>query len=433
MGATYSIRSRKRASAAAEAALANDGILQHIFDYAGAGRWLYLAKVSKKWRECYFKAYSRAHCGRCGLRDAAHCTDYRHVFASEAALCHALHNGLQWGGDQVEKRHLRYLAGMYAGLQVLKSAVRLGLLCASKESARVLDGAAASGSLEKVKWLHEELQCPLDNFCLLKHAVRGGALDVVQYLTGLGVPDVDGAWYAVNYGHLDILQFLYRQDSDDDDSFCTSAADRGDLVMLKWLRDNGCEWGDVEQVACRAAESNSIEILIWLQQQGDILTERVMKVAVTYGVTAVVKWLHANECPWSDEILCAAAFNGRTDLFKWMHENDCPGNWYSAVQVDDIYWSAAAGGSVELLEYCEAMRGRWSAADLTIMLNAAGICNRLDAAKWLRERGANWPTLLQDTGTWVRWDDDMVQWAREQGCTSPHYMYKGVDLVAMTV
>ena len=150
-----------------------------------------------------------------------------------------------------------------------------------------------------------------------------------------------------------------------------------------------------------------------------------MKCAIEHGAAAVVKWLHANDCPWSDEMLCAAAFNAHTDLFKWLHENDCPADWHTGtVQLDDIYWCAAAGGSVECLEYCAAQHSAWSAADLTVLLDAAGIWNRLDAAKWLRERGAEWPAVLRDS---ENCDDEMIQWARQQGCTSPEYLHQGAQ------
>jgi hypothetical protein len=223
----------------------------------------------------------------------------------------------------------------------------------------------------------------------MSDAARGGALDLVQYLKGLGVPDGYGAYFAAQSGYLDILQFLYCRDCAHEADLCATAAAQRNLIILKWLHDNGSPWGNFEEVVCTAAESNSMKVLLWLQQQGNVFAEHVMKWAVEHGSTTIIEWLHAHDCPWSDDILCAAAFNAHTDLFMWLHHNGCPGSWHAAVQVNDICWCAAAGGCVEVLEYCEAQRGQWSATDLTVMLNAAGIWDRLDAVKWLRERGAD--------------------------------------------
>eukprot|EP00953_Heterococcus_sp_UTEX-ZZ885_P017511 9799-Heterococcus_DN1.PRE.1 len=51
------------------------------------------------------------------------------------------------------------------------------------------------------------------------------------------------------------------------------------------------------------------------------------------------------------------------------------------------------------------------------MLNVAGAYRRLAAAKWLRQQGAEWPAVLKYESR--AWNTDVVQWARDEGCTSP--------------
>jgi hypothetical protein len=51
------------------------------------------------------------------------------------------------------------------------------------------------------------------------------------------------------------------------------------------------------------------------------------------------------------------------------------------------------------------------------MLNAAASHHHLAAAQWLRQQGAEWPTVLRFD--MQSWDTDVLQWARDEGCTSP--------------
>jgi hypothetical protein len=56
-------------------------------------------------------------------------------------------------------------------------------------------------------------------------------------------------------------------------------------------------------------------------------------------------------------------------------------------------------------------------AVLQSMLNVAGVCSQLTAAKWLRQQGATWPAVLKYNGK--AWSGKALAWARGEGCTSP--------------
>jgi hypothetical protein len=58
-----------------------------------------------------------------------------------------------------------------------------------------------------------------------------------------------------------------------------------------------------------------------------------------------------------------------------------------------------------------------STAMLTEMLDKAAYYENLHAAKWLREQGAEWPTVLK--GLAWKGQDKVLAWARSEGCTSP--------------
>jgi hypothetical protein len=80
-----------------------------------------------------------------------------------------------------------------------------------------------------------------------------------------------------------------------------------------------------------------------------------------------------------------------------------------------IHLAAAEGGSVDAMEYLQQQGIVFTANMLTHMLNAAGKYNKLPAARWLRQQGAEWPRRLYWYGVW---SEDALEWARAEGCTS---------------
>ena len=66
--------------------------------------------------------------------------------------------------------------------------------------------------------------------------------------------------------------------------------------MLKWARENGCEWDAT--VCSRAAEGGHFEVL---------------------------KWARKNGCEWDREVYTSAAAGGFLRIIKWAKENGCPG------------------------------------------------------------------------------------------------------------
>jgi hypothetical protein len=58
---------------------------------------------------------------------------------------------------------------------------------------------------------------------------------------------------------------------------------------------------------------------------------------------------------------------------------------------------------------------------LTDALNCASAFGQLQAAKWLRQHGAQWPAVLRHTehGFVMEWRGESLAWAKAEGCTSP--------------
>jgi hypothetical protein len=72
---------------------------------------------------------------------------------------------------------------------------------------------------------------------------------------------------------------------------------------------------------------------------------------------------------------------------------------------------------MSVLEYMQPFEPAANAAQLSELLNLAGSCNHLAVAQWLRQHAAEWPTELRFDV--YSWSGDVLQWARDEGCTSP--------------
>lgn len=68
---------------------------------------------------------------------------------------------------------------------------------------------------------------------------------------------------------------------------CDHAAANGNLIVLRWARENGYEWTD--QTCSKAAEKGHLQ---------------------------VIQWAHAHGCPWGEAASVALA-NGKFEILEW--------------------------------------------------------------------------------------------------------------------
>jgi hypothetical protein len=182
--------------------------------------------------------------------------------------------------------------------------------------------------------------------------------------------------------------------------------------MLRWAREQGCAW-DEQHVISAAAGSGNTEMVAWiLQQPNFICSLQAIRAAAARGDTAMCACLRAQQppAPWHLSACCAAARGAHFETLRWLHEHGCP--WDS----DSIHFSAAQGGSVDVMAYVQAQGLLNTARKLKHMLGTAGAYNKLAAAQWLRGQGAEWPAVLRHCRK--SWCGDVLAWARAEGCTA---------------
>jgi hypothetical protein len=152
--------------------------------------------------------------------------------------------------------------------------------------------AAKNGHLSTVVWLHEQ-GCPwkLDEIC--GDAAESGSIELLIYLKqqGCELNEYTIAAAAQN-GRLAVCQFLVAEQCPWNARACAGAAAAGHLETARFLLESGCPW-EPDTICARAAESDSIELLQYLKQQGGVLTESVMSMAAYMGNLHVIQYLHS--------------------------------------------------------------------------------------------------------------------------------------------
>jgi hypothetical protein len=189
---------------------------------------------------------------------------------------------------------------------------------------------------------------------------------------------------------------------------------------------------DPKPLALGAADAGSLHALIWLHSKhslncpllprgaDNIFDYKLVVAAAGAGHVHVLDFLHQHGCPLRVTAFRAAASANHVHALRWLRTHTP--SWH----LQDACVSAAAHGSIDALAYMlpyVAIEGTLMstgahtlARALTDLLNIAGSHGQLEAAKWLRQQGADWPRYL-DLGR-ARWSEQAVSWAREQGFKS---------------
>jgi hypothetical protein len=129
------------------------------------------------------------------------------------------------------------------------------------------------------------------------------------------------------------------------------------------------------------------------------------------GDMMMLKYLHDTGCEWDERVSYGAAEYNQLAAIEWLHEIGCPLNFHEATEIAAYY------GYLDMVIYLVTHREVMAAEQWTDLLNIAGAREHLEVAKWLRSKGTEWPTVLKYDG--FEWSYHMLKWARAEGCTAP--------------
>jgi hypothetical protein len=180
--------------------LLEPAVVAHIFKFVGAGHCLFIAALSKIYKQVYEKLDDQT-LKVLNDRDwpqevvcTAHMTLYRAVFAS--AACLEWVSSARWAHGlwlspvcsmPARQRVIERCAGEYADIETLQAARAIRL----RFSEDVVLGAARSGSLAKLKYLFNERQrhSELSDWAtrrVCELAARSGNVELLQWLKKQG-------------------------------------------------------------------------------------------------------------------------------------------------------------------------------------------------------------------------------------------------------
>jgi hypothetical protein len=321
------------------------GVLQLVLGYVGLGEHLFIAVVSKSWRQLY--QYISRHCAGtnyCGreIICSPHTTLCSAACTSPARFIWVQRHGRPF----LFKERAQLCLGRSASAETIEVAFKYTCMTPLHLS-YLAKGVAESGSLAKLQWLYSRKPTML-HADISPNAAIGGSIDVLRWLgqQGLDIGSDAVLEAAAENGHLHVLRFLF-EGGRPLCFWCTViAARKCNLPMLMWLRQSGCEW-DPEAALLSAARRGHVAMLAWLQQQPDVvLNQRALQVAARQGWLEACKFLHAHGVPVSSDALRLACSKGHMAVARWLLEQG------AACEPHTIWRSAAVSGSVELLEFC---------------------------------------------------------------------------------
>jgi hypothetical protein len=232
------------------------------------------------------------------------------------------------------------------------------------------------------------------------------------------------------YGSIKSIDAAHKLGMPLEADMCSSAARRGSLPLLTWLRSQGCPWHSAdpdldETVSSIAAEVGHVEMLKYIKQQGELLSEAD---TVRRGMRhmAVIEYFLSEGMdlqgsdPYGDAIATAAVAASAGDLAALQYARTHSFEWDN----EAVSLGAAQGGSVEMLNWLTGTLSiDLSAEQLTAMLLRAGVYNQRAAAAWLLERSAEWPDYLWDADAGKHWPPAFLTWAQSQGCELANMVY----------
>jgi hypothetical protein len=106
--------------------------------------------------------------------------------------------------------------------------------------------------------------------------------------------------------------------------FCSQAAQTNDLKLLRWVREEKeCDWD--YKTSGMAAHQGNLDMLKYCCENGCEVHERHCATAAKYGHLDCLEYLRSKNCPWN-ELTCKLAHEeNHIDILTYAVKNKCPG------------------------------------------------------------------------------------------------------------
>jgi hypothetical protein len=106
--------------------------------------------------------------------------------------------------------------------------------------------------------------------------------------------------------------------------FCSRVAETNDLKLLRWVREEKeCDWNWMTSV--EAAYKGNLDMLKYCCENGCEVDERHCAGTAKNGHLACLEYLRTKNCPWDEQVCQFAHERNHIDVLTYAVKNKCPG------------------------------------------------------------------------------------------------------------
>jgi hypothetical protein len=106
--------------------------------------------------------------------------------------------------------------------------------------------------------------------------------------------------------------------------FCSGVAQTNDLKLLRWVREEKeCAWNF--RTSGQAAMQGNLDMLKYCCENGCEVDARHCAIAAQYGHLDCLEYLRSKNCPWDEQVCEIAHKNDHIDVLTYAVKNKCPG------------------------------------------------------------------------------------------------------------
>jgi hypothetical protein len=227
-------------------------------------------------------------------------TTHESIFAAPSRLLWAIESGFSL---RIDSWRVQLRAGCYGSAATL---LMLHDTYGMQWTGSISRGAAESCSIQKLRWLLDEQHCP-QAVDICDFAAATGGIETLAWLKQRGCVFTAStcARAATCTDDIAVLTYLRKAGCEWDERTMTNAAAYGELELLQWLRKRGAPWD--EEAVEEAAVHGHLEALIWLKNNGCACDLRDAAIdAASKDSVNVLQWLKENgEIVWDADLLSA--------------------------------------------------------------------------------------------------------------------------------
>ena len=108
------------------------------------------------------------------------------------------------------------------------------------------------------------------------------------------------------------------------EQFCARVAETNDLALLRWVREEKeCAWNF--RTSGQAAMQGNLDMLKYCCENGCEVDARHCAIAAKNGHLDCLEYLRSKNCPWDEQVCEIAHKNDHIDVLTYAVKNKCPG------------------------------------------------------------------------------------------------------------